>query len=74
MKNAGAVAVVVGFVVWVGGEFVIVPFNLIGLLILFAGAVLYFIGRRRAMPDLGEEQRTTDSSGNGEKTDREPRL
>jgi hypothetical protein len=50
MKNLGAIAVVLGFVLWVGGEFVIVPYNLIGLPILIVGAVLYFVGRRRAKP------------------------
>jgi hypothetical protein len=48
MKNAGAVAVVLGFIVWVGGEFTIPSnYNLIGLPILFAGALLYSIGRKR---------------------------
>ena len=47
MKHVGAVAVVLGFVVWVGGEFAIPSnYNLVGLPILFAGAVLYFIGRK----------------------------
>ena len=46
MKTTGAVAVVVGFVVWFGGEFVGFP-NVIGLGILVIGAVLYFVGRKR---------------------------
>jgi hypothetical protein len=48
MKHVGAMAVVLGLVIWVGGEFMIPSnYNLVGLPILFAGAVLYFIGRKR---------------------------
>jgi hypothetical protein len=46
MKNTGAVLVVIGFVIWVGGELTGYP-NLIGLGILIVGAVLYFIGRKK---------------------------
>ena len=49
MKFAGAVLVIVGFIVWFGGDLVGLPaaINLCGLLLLVLGAVLYFIGRRR---------------------------
>lgn len=47
MKNIGAVAVVVGFLVWFSGEFVgTIPYNIIGMPILGIGAVLYFVGKR----------------------------
>jgi hypothetical protein len=46
LKNIGATAVVVGFVVWFGGELVGYP-NVIGLGILIVGAVLYFVGRKK---------------------------
>jgi hypothetical protein len=59
MKRVGAVAVVLGFVVWIGGEFAIPSnYNLVGLPILFAGAVLYFIGRKRT-------QSASSSAGEG---------
>jgi hypothetical protein len=47
MKNAGAAAVVIGFILWIGGEFIIQPYNIIGLPILIGGAFLYFMGRRK---------------------------
>ena len=46
MKNTGAIAVVVGFVVRFGGELVGFP-NVIGLGILIMGASLNVIGRKR---------------------------
>jgi hypothetical protein len=51
MKTIGAVAVVIGFLLWFGGELVnIVPYNTIGIPILAIGAVLYFVGRRGQKP------------------------
>ena len=48
MKNAGAAAVIIGFILWFGGEFIgIQPYNIIGLPILIVGAVLYFVGRKK---------------------------
>ena len=51
MKTIGAAAVFLGFVLWFGGEFFITPYNLIGVPILFLGAVLYFLGRRNSKPE-----------------------
>ena len=51
MKNIGAVAVGLGFLLWFGGELVnIVSYNINGMPILAIGAVLYFVGRRRKNP------------------------
>lgn len=49
MKTTGSVLVVVGFMVWMGGDLVGLPgaVNLSGLGVLVAGAVLYFVGTRR---------------------------
>ncbi|MBX9581612.1 MAG: hypothetical protein K2X87_15025 [Gemmataceae bacterium] len=47
MKTVGAVGVVVGLLLWFGGEFArIQPYNVIGMPIPIVGAVLYFVGRR----------------------------
>ena len=49
MKNIGTVAVVLGFLVWFGGEiiYIVPPYNTIGLPILGIGAMLYFVGNRK---------------------------
>ena len=48
MKTIGAALVVLGFVLWFGGELVnLIPYNIAGIPVLGIGAVLYFVGRRR---------------------------
>ena len=48
MKNLGAGLVVIGFIVYFGGELVqITPYNLFGFLLLIVGAVLYGVGRKK---------------------------
>ncbi|TWT35071.1 hypothetical protein KOR42_52650 [Thalassoglobus neptunius] len=45
MKKVGAIAVVVGFLIWFAGKWTpIVPYNVIGIPILIVGAVMYFRG------------------------------
>ncbi len=46
MKSTGAVLVVLGFAIWIGGEFLIPSYNIIGLPILIVGAILYFAAKR----------------------------
>lgn len=48
MKNLGAILIVLGFALWFGGELLaILPYNVAGLPLVFVGAVLYFLGRRK---------------------------
>ena len=51
MKNIGAVLVVSGFAIWVGGEFLIPGYNIVGLPILILGAILYFVAKRGGRDD-----------------------
>lgn len=48
MQSLGGIGVVLGFLIWFGGEIVqIQPFNVLGIPVLFAGAYFYFKGRKR---------------------------
>jgi hypothetical protein len=48
MKKLGAVCIVAGFAIWFGGELFIQPYNIVGLPILIIGAVLRFVGGKKA--------------------------
>jgi hypothetical protein len=48
MRKIGAVLVVSGFTIWLGGEFLIPGHNIFGLPILIVGAIL-FIRREEGM-------------------------
>ncbi|HCO23450.1 MAG TPA: hypothetical protein DIT97_10470 [Gimesia maris] len=48
MQKIGGIGVILGFLIWFGGELVqIQPFNVLGIPILFAGAFFYFKSRKR---------------------------
>lgn len=48
MQTIGGIGVILGFLIWFGGELVQTqPFNVLGIPILFAGAFFYFKSRKR---------------------------
>ena len=49
MKTFGPFFIVLGFALWFGGELLsIQPYNIAGIPMIFIGAVLYFVGRKKA--------------------------